>query len=575
MKIIQLFLLGVLLWTIPLSASVMMPSWYTTPDSGLCSFFAKLEHGDAVTIVGLGGSITQANPGWLSMTAETLQQQFPQAKVQCVNSGISGTGSDLGVFRLRKDVIDKSPDLVFVEFAVNDGALSNDDAILYMESIVQRLERLPKPPAIVIIDSAARTTSIRSRHQKVAQQYGLLEIDMQRMIDAYRQEHPGQWTDLYNDDVHPNRTGHTLYAAAITDTMAQLRATFDRTHQIPATTKLPKPLSKQPLLLDAELLPFTQAAAGWALQPLGKQQSWFEKYCGNVLTSTAAGSTLQMPFYGRAFGLWFPQGANNGKFRLTIDGENISECETGLDRTYSLRMFDNKLKPGWHALSLAVIPAADGKVHPVQLAYYMVEKQPKEQPSARKWQQLRQAGYWTIEKLTKSSWTSIPATTWRVLGTFGGEAPTPWKEPQLDMNRDYGVKSGVVDNRTYTGTQGRTVQWRQGQGTGNWVDLAGMTGFKDRGVSYACVVLDSPKAQQITCRLAMDYFARGFVNGHQAFETLEGHGGAQQPNAYPIQLQKGHNTIWLVIHSGSAGNGFAMDFDAESGIHSVDVTTVK
>ena len=37
---------------------------------------------------------------------------------------MGGTGSDLGVFRLQHDVLRQRPDLVFIEFAVNDaGAL--------------------------------------------------------------------------------------------------------------------------------------------------------------------------------------------------------------------------------------------------------------------------------------------------------------------------------------------------------------------------------------------------------------------------------------------------------------------
>lgn len=49
-----------------------------------------------------------------------LKQQYSNVQFTSINSGIGGTGSDLGVFRTERDVLQYHPDLVFVEFAVND-----------------------------------------------------------------------------------------------------------------------------------------------------------------------------------------------------------------------------------------------------------------------------------------------------------------------------------------------------------------------------------------------------------------------------------------------------------------------
>src|SRR5689334_16018215 len=94
-----------------------------TPRAGLPNFFAKLEAGAEVRIGYLGGSIT-AQEGWRPKTLAHFQKTYPKAKITQINAAIGGTGSDLGVFRVRQDVLEKKPDLLFVEFAVNDGGAS-------------------------------------------------------------------------------------------------------------------------------------------------------------------------------------------------------------------------------------------------------------------------------------------------------------------------------------------------------------------------------------------------------------------------------------------------------------------
>ena len=87
--------------------------------NNLPNTFASLEAGKTVRIAYLGGSIT-AQEGWRPKTLKWFRDQFPTAKVEGINAAIGGTGSDLGVFRLKHDVLDHDPDLLFVEFAVND-----------------------------------------------------------------------------------------------------------------------------------------------------------------------------------------------------------------------------------------------------------------------------------------------------------------------------------------------------------------------------------------------------------------------------------------------------------------------
>lgn len=91
------------------------------PREGLPNFLAKAKTpGAEIKVAYFGGSIT-AQPGWRPKSLAHFQKTWPQAKFSEINAAIGGTGSDLGVFRLKHDVLDQKPDLLFVEFAVNDG----------------------------------------------------------------------------------------------------------------------------------------------------------------------------------------------------------------------------------------------------------------------------------------------------------------------------------------------------------------------------------------------------------------------------------------------------------------------
>ncbi|WP_218281181.1 SGNH/GDSL hydrolase family protein [Verrucomicrobium spinosum] len=119
------------------SPPVLRDAAEVTPRGGLPNVLAKLQAGQAVKVGYLGGSITAA-PGWRVKSLKWLQDKFPTAKLSEINAAIGGTGSDLGVFRVQRDVLDHKPDLLFVEFAVNDGGADPARIQKCMEGIVRQ-----------------------------------------------------------------------------------------------------------------------------------------------------------------------------------------------------------------------------------------------------------------------------------------------------------------------------------------------------------------------------------------------------------------------------------------------------
>ena len=91
--------------------------------NGLINAFARMKAGKPTTIAYFGGSITEgagasdANKTcWRAQTTAWFRRQYPKTAITEINAAIGVTGSTLGAFRLQRDVLDKKPDLVFVEF---------------------------------------------------------------------------------------------------------------------------------------------------------------------------------------------------------------------------------------------------------------------------------------------------------------------------------------------------------------------------------------------------------------------------------------------------------------------------
>jgi hypothetical protein len=121
-------------------ANPSRPAMELRTRDGLPNFFAKAKADGKLTLAYFGGSITAAN-GWRPQTTAWLRQHYPKAEVTEIDAAIGGTGSDLGVFRLGHDVLAYRPDLVFVEFAVNDGGAPPEQIYRCMEGIVRQIRR--------------------------------------------------------------------------------------------------------------------------------------------------------------------------------------------------------------------------------------------------------------------------------------------------------------------------------------------------------------------------------------------------------------------------------------------------
>ncbi len=84
--------------------------------------------------------VYQPDEGYVARLSRHINRLFPAAAVTLLNAGISGDSSRGGLQRLQRDVLNFSPDLVVVNFGLNDSMNKDTEAgIAAYESNMRRI----------------------------------------------------------------------------------------------------------------------------------------------------------------------------------------------------------------------------------------------------------------------------------------------------------------------------------------------------------------------------------------------------------------------------------------------------
>lgn len=183
----------------------------------------KAQNGEDVSIVYLGGSITEGSAAspqktqcYAYLSAQIFAEKFMADKshLKYHNAGVSGTPSLLGVTRCETDVLAHQPDIVFVEFAVNDSTDLNS-RMVYESLICKLLESETAPAVVLLFTLTSNGYSAQEHMQKVGKHYKLGMISIRDAVQDQRDAELLTWADYSPDDVHPNNAGHAFMADCI------------------------------------------------------------------------------------------------------------------------------------------------------------------------------------------------------------------------------------------------------------------------------------------------------------------------------------------------------------------------
>ena len=317
-----------------------------------------------------GGSITDGTgasselTSWRSLSTNWFKNRYPDAQINWKNAAIGGTGSDFGAFRCSKDLLAFHPDLVFVEFAVNDGSRDINLISRSMEGIVRQILKfnpftdivfvytMNKQFAMLSLDNGTVINSIAAS-QKIAEYYGIAQINVgQTQLDLISSGKE-TWETLTTDGTHPKDNGYAIYFDEIKSFLEkQLRATSGK----PLERILPKPLNEYPLE-KACLVP------SWESDYSGWDKEYDTTLKTNLITCSRPGTTLCYEFDGRLFGISWVFDKDSGEVSISVDGKQT--CMQSAFDSYALSfkricyfLLDD-LDDGHHKIDISILPEHD------------------------------------------------------------------------------------------------------------------------------------------------------------------------------------------------------------------------
>ena len=207
--------------------STIMTSFISTGNTyRLRTALDRAKAGEEITVAFIGGSVTEGalatektpkgyQKGYAYLTYEYLCRNYSTGdNIKLVSSGVSGTSSFLGIVRSDVDVLDYKPDIIFVEFAVNNGDSPQDKQSF--ESLLRKFLNADNAPAVVLLFSDATYAGGTQVYMEMMGAY--YSLPMMSMHDALQHATSTgtiEWNDYSNDYAHPTQDGHRLYAKCI------------------------------------------------------------------------------------------------------------------------------------------------------------------------------------------------------------------------------------------------------------------------------------------------------------------------------------------------------------------------
>jgi lysophospholipase L1-like esterase len=186
--------------------------------------FRKLQAGGKQTVVVYGTSVSIGGE-WAQAVRDYFEARFP-GQVTFINQAVSGKHSRWGLEQLDERVIAVKPDLLFLEFAINDAAtkhgISTEACASNLDAMVQRVRAAHPSVEIVLqtmnaawdspVSAPKKYASDRPQladyyavYRRYAQDQGLPLLDHFPVWNHILLEEPARYQAMVPDGIHPGK----------------------------------------------------------------------------------------------------------------------------------------------------------------------------------------------------------------------------------------------------------------------------------------------------------------------------------------------------------------------------------
>lgn len=225
----QLGALFVLL--IVLTASHTAPSGLADPATFLADIKTELTkewpknrsitllfHGHSVPAGYFKTPVVNTLGAYPSQLLKRLKERYPMAVINVLVTAIGGEQSERGAARFQTDVLSHKPNVLFIDYALNDRRIGLKKALHSWQTMIEQAQKVgikvilltPSPDLTVDMSQAANELNQHADQiRQLADTYQTGLIDSYRAFDAKRQQ--GDTLSRYMAQInHPNEAGHAL-----------------------------------------------------------------------------------------------------------------------------------------------------------------------------------------------------------------------------------------------------------------------------------------------------------------------------------------------------------------------------
>jgi len=152
-----------------------------------------------------------------------LAKKYPHAVINVVVTAIGGEDSEKGLARFERDVISLQPDVVTIDYGLNDRGMGLERAALAWRAMIERAQA--SGAKVILLtptpDTTARWTDPADKLAQHAEQIRILAREYNvALVDSYgaflRHAAAGGTTEtLMSQRNHPNEKGHALVSEAL------------------------------------------------------------------------------------------------------------------------------------------------------------------------------------------------------------------------------------------------------------------------------------------------------------------------------------------------------------------------
>lgn len=180
-------------------------------------------HGHSVPAGYFKTPVVNTENAYPALVLKKLKNKYPFAVINVITTAIGGENAVQGSLRFREDVLGHKPDLVFIDYALNDRGIGLEAAAKAWRTMIEaaaekRIKLILLTPTPDLALNILDTTNILHAHTR--QIIGLANKYQTGIVDSYRlfYQEAKKGKDisaLMSQGNHPNEKGHDLVAEEI------------------------------------------------------------------------------------------------------------------------------------------------------------------------------------------------------------------------------------------------------------------------------------------------------------------------------------------------------------------------